>query len=186
MVAANTNETRGAVAAQALIPHEGRVGNRRRGTYPSAPPDRTARQKLSDAAPLFPCTLWDDVLFSRDKGRAEAHSAYATGEGGEAKRRLARQQVKHASCHVPTRLEEVRPHLAHRPWRRTKWTGKETSQRGFSPPLLRGCRPGIRVHVGDNPPSADLRVVRARWINWNHGAIYAPGFALRVNPKLGH
>lgn len=36
MAAANANKARGALAAQALIPHEGRVGNRRRGTYPSA------------------------------------------------------------------------------------------------------------------------------------------------------
>ena len=37
MAAANANKTRGAVAAQALIPHERRVGNSRRGTYPSTP-----------------------------------------------------------------------------------------------------------------------------------------------------
>ncbi len=28
-----------------------------------------------------------------------------------------------------------------------------------------------------------LRVVRAWWINWNHGELYAPRFALRVKPK---
>ncbi len=77
-------------------------------------PGQVAR--IIRCSPIFrACSLSDRALFSRDEARAQEHPAfYATGEGGGAKRRLARHQVKGASCHVPRRLEEERPHFAHR------------------------------------------------------------------------
>ncbi len=58
----------------------------------------------SDVGPLCPCSLSDRVLYSRNEARAQEHPAfYATGEGGEAKRRLARHsgQGRVVSCPKP-------------------------------------------------------------------------------------